>query len=227
MTKRHAILTLIAGTVVNFSSAAFGITILAGDIDNFASFDAITDTPTLRTGFAEAVQNEPNNFSLHDQVPQPFDSLDRNRTFGHTFQDLCAADLNFPVTLELGMRTTGGFNDTLHLMYTGTPPTSGPTALSGSDFSWGARIQSLTTEDWGAVTAEVITLDLTNLPGSGLNIVPQINANGYLDVYSQDDTGFDYISLDYQCVPEPSGMSISCLALMLLPIARRWAAKMV
>src|SRR5207249_4038232 len=43
---------------------------------------------------------------------------------------------------------------------------------------------------------EIVVLDLANMPGTGANLLPQLNQYGFLDFICEDDTAIDYLSLD-------------------------------
>lgn len=177
---------------------AIGVTpvvVLAGDKDNFASAGDPADVIQLRPGFSSWLGRAGgHNATLHGGQSQPFDLANPdNWDFGYTFTNLppvCSATL------------------TIHFRAGSTQPSTDGFALQFQDattsFGWSTSLNSIDAAfggdgTWNPGEDIAITLNLKALPlGSGTyNLVPLINADGYLDVYVQDDTGIDYIELVY------------------------------
>jgi hypothetical protein len=116
-----------------------------------------------------------------------FDEIVPNKKFGHTFTGLPAGI----VAAQLEMCLRAGYdipqNDALHLQFLN------PT------FAWGKGIASLTAMPWNVGDQKILILDLGNLPPSiaGVTSILGTLASGKLDVYIQDDTAVDYITLRY------------------------------
>jgi hypothetical protein len=143
-------------------------------------------------------------------VQPGFDFFADNRCFGHTF-DNCLVRGPCPLrsaSLRLCLRAAN------------VPLTSTDGIALGTNgvFHWGMALPALNnaitgTNAWGQGAQLCTTLDLSNLPGSGANILPQLDAAGELDVFVQDDTAVDFLTLavDYQacqvCTPRASVVS--------------------
>ena len=126
-----------------------------------------------------------------------FDNVNTNRVFGHTFTDLPPCIV--AATLEIRMRAGGGgvTNDSLSLERTGinnnTPSTFWAVGLTAL-ITW----ETGQTTTWSTGTTQTFILDLANLPSVGqgpANIISFMNADQALNVYVQDDTAVDYITL--------------------------------
>ena len=80
-------------------------------------------------------------------------------------------------------------NDAIHLERTG---------INDAFTSWGLGLTALFGQPWIGGSDQTFILDLANLPPDGqgdTNIIPFMNADQALDIYVQDDTGVDYITL--------------------------------
>lgn len=81
----------------------------------------------------------------------------------------------------------------------------------------------LQTSAWNAGDEVEFTLDLAALPlvgGGTLDLLPLLNANGFLDVNLSDDTAVDFMRLDVTAVPLPGAFALLLPALGLLPRRR-------
>lgn len=178
------------------------ITITAGLNDNFAApFDPVSPSIDLI--------NHVMSYGPGAQI-RNFDDPAANKFFAHTFTALrptdesriCAAYL----TVRLRPTQDNPGNDAFGVGF--APPT-------GAGFAFWRYLGSgnpqpgLFAFPWTVGTgAQTLTLDLSALPlapSGTLNLLPQIQANGYLDLLSQDDTMFDYAQLvvRYCCECEP------------------------
>jgi len=78
---------------------------------------------------------------------------------------------------------------------------------------WSRGLPVLNSGTWNPGQEMCLDLDLSNLPGSGLNLLPIIQMAGHLDVSVQDDTAVDYLELSMvyeecqRCIPKLSVMS--------------------
>ena len=171
---------------------------LGGDEDGFAAQGQPGDLIIMRPAFAQWV-NRPggNNDAYHGGQPMPFDDTTVvNWEFGYTFLSLPPLDSAFLTIRVRGSSATSPGNDSLHLQFSapgGTP-----------QFAWGRQFAALDADAGGPGTwtqnkDRIFTLNLRQLPTSSgtLDLVPQINAAGYLDVYVQDDTAVDFVMLEY------------------------------
>jgi uncharacterized repeat protein (TIGR01451 family) len=125
---------------------------------------------------------------------QDFDGTIFNRVFGHTFTDLPPVIVG--TSLEINLKVIGSQesdNDGISLAMTGT-----------NTFAWGSRISTVAGVPWITGASEVITLELDSLPDGtpdGTDILSDINSSNTLDVYVQDDTSVDYITLTVVACP--------------------------
>jgi hypothetical protein len=129
-----------------------------------------------------------------------FDAIGGDRWFGHTFSGLqpesgeyiCGARL----ITRIGHGQTGlNNNDSLGLFFLG------PDGTVGS--SYGAALTDFGINNGSSA---LITLDLANLPG-GLNLLPEIAQNGWIDYVVQDDHAVDFarLEIDYCCEGNDDG----------------------
>jgi hypothetical protein len=127
-----------------------------------------------------------------------FDEIISNKKFGHTFTGLPAGI----VAAQLEMCLRAGYdipqNDALHLQFL------------NPIFAWGKGIASIPpligTGVWNVGDQKKLILDLGNLPPStaGVTSILGTLASGKLDVYIQDDTAVDYVTLRYWTCCEKS-----------------------
>ncbi len=135
-----------------------------------------------------------------------------NKAFLHTFQNL--PDEIISATLKIHVVSQGSsldYNDAMHIQYD---------ALTNK-FDWGRHIGSwstkvgLTSHHWGNGLSKVFVFDLAALPeadGSFVDVVGSMNANGYLDVFVQDDTSVEFLELSLvtcACEDQPADIVIS------------------
>ena len=138
-------------------------------------------------------------------VQPGFDFFADNRCFGHTFSDclvrgpcplksaiikFCLRAANVPLTSTDGMAL--GTNGVFH---------------------WGIALPTLNGGTWNKGETLCTSLDLASLPGSGANILPQLDVAGELDFFVQDDTAVDFVALAVEyhncqaCIPKTSVVS--------------------
>jgi len=160
-------------------------------------------------------------------------SADRN--VAHTFAGLPAGIL--AATLE--MRVRGGNNllvnnDGVFLAFAdATTPTLldaiefkrtfGPFAGGGTVFSDPdtGLAQSTT---WSNGDTALLLLDLGALPLAGggmLDLLPMLNAKGFLDVVVADETAADFFLLTVTTIPEPGSLALLLAGLGMLGLAAR------
>lgn len=138
----------------------------------------------------------------------PFDYTGWDRKFGHTLEGISCTAVEATLTLTIQARNGLASNDTIALQATGGSPA----------FLWSNSIANLTGTSWNSVgQTATLTLDLTALPlssGGTRDILADVAAAGYLDIYLQDDTAVDDMSLRvYSCDSEDcnkNGIDDSC-----------------
>lgn len=199
------LMLLIGLLAVNFSTARaqnHGIfTVMAGVNDNFVLPTDSTSPSSNLLGWLN---------SLYTPLLAPlkdFDAPQNNRWVAHTFTGL--SDIS-EATLEIRLRAGTSFlshNDSVSLTFIGNNQILPP---AGSEH-WSRRIGTghgvpgLLPYDWHSTATspevDTIMLDLGNLPlapgqpASASNLIPALNAHGFLDFLLQDDTDVDYIAL--------------------------------
>ena len=147
-----------------------------------------------------------------------FDECTVNTYFAHTFSGLPPCITS--ATLTMRLKPCGDIceNDAINLSFTG------PGGVLSSNY-WTRYLGSgnpqtgLLNNDWcGYTGGQVITLDLAALPQPSappLNDIPLLNANGFLDLNMQDDTGIDYAILDV--------VSCCCATNKTIPYGTPWS----
>ncbi|MDQ7014410.1 MAG: hypothetical protein Q9O74_11010 [Planctomycetota bacterium] len=220
ITNPSSILLLAGALSACMTGSAAAQTILAGDMDNFGGTNDPGDTLVIRQPLADWLSRSGsggNNDYYHNGDPMPFDADlfnegppdgPANWEFGYTFENL--PTLHPGAKVRIHLKSLGdSYNDSIHLQYTG----------NGSSFSslWGSSIDTLYGGAWYGGATAVFDIPLDNLPGGG-NIIGNINAVGYLDVYVQDDTAVDWIELT---IPAPGTASLLGLGAVVAMRRRR------
>lgn len=119
-----------------------------------------------------------------------FDDKAVDRVFGHTFTGL-PGNIQ-AATFEIHMFAGGSSlvsNDAIHLERTG---------VNDALTSWGLGLTALFGQPWIGGSDHTFVLDLANLPPDAqgdTDIIPFMNMDNALDVYVQDDTAVDYMTL--------------------------------
>jgi len=224
----------VCGLLVALTAPSARACVIAGDCDAFAP---PTEPVVLRPIF-NAWLNGPTaipNGTLHGGVSLAFDQVANNWSFGYSFEGL--SNFCCPADLTIRMKF-GGSNDNLALVFNGTSfawdatqvfydPNNG---LGGLELAMhpvtGASLctHNAGTADgaWSFGDDMTCVLDLCALPlgdGGRFNAQADIRAQGALDVYVQDDTAVDCISLCHDtCIKGPavSAWGLGALALLLL-----------
>ncbi len=128
--------------------------------------------------------------------PAPvFDQTNSNRRFGHTFTGLPTGIVGATLTTRLrALTTVDATNDSLHLEFS-----------PGPVFAWGRNLNSLTGKTWSSPDQHDLVLDLAALPPSGAGVTDVLAAlaDGDLDVFVQDDTAVDFVTLRVEHYPPP------------------------
>jgi hypothetical protein len=171
-----AALRALALLVLTWGGAAQAQTYMQGIADNFVlPTEPVSPSAGLLTWIAT---NYPSN-----PTPRPYDATGSNQYFATTFSQLLRNGPICGATLRMTVRN-GHFNDSLGLWFTG------PTGLPAAP-GWTSQLTAL-----GVATGTTgsIVLNLSSLPGGG-NLIPTLNAQGFLDVIVQDDSAVDFISL--------------------------------
>lgn len=141
-----------------------------------------------------------------------FDECAVNKWFAHSFTNLpkCIT----AAYLEIRLKPCGDIcgNDAMHLWFTGSANSN---AVFSQYFGSGNPRAGLATNDWCSYSAnpQTFVLDLANLPASGggaANILALLEANGFLDITLQDDTGVDYVKLTVVSCCGNSTKTVEC-----------------
>ena len=134
-----------------------------------------------------------------------FDFFADNRCFGHTFSN-CLVRGPCPLraaSLRLCLRASN----------VPLTATDGLALGTGGVFHWGIALPTLAGGTWNQGQQFCTTLDLSNLPVSGISILSQLDAAAELDVFVQDDSAVDFLELniEYQncqvCAPKAAVVS--------------------
>ncbi len=181
---------------VNYCCCDSSTTILQGRMDNFDMSDGTESTLPSTDLQNWMTTNYPSG-------TRDFDETTWNRYFGTTFSGLISPNNGHRqicgAWLEIRMRPSH-WNDTLALHFVdGSGLTSG----------WGRYLGGATGLTGGSPWTtgqpdQTFMLDLSALPnvsGPPTNLLPMLNAFGFVDVMSQDDTAVDYVMLtvNYCC----------------------------
>ncbi len=213
--------------------------ILAGDQDNFAAYTDPPDKTSRRPTFYTWFQGLIASSTMVD--PREFDELDElnavNAMFGYTFEGLPQLE---SCQLEVHIKADNSdipSTDGIMLRYVGNG--NFPEENWWLEFTWQRWFNKSLFSSWDRGSEGTLVLDLSALPrGTETDdLIPLINADGYLDVLISDDTAVDYIKLCYVPVlppppiPTVSEWGLVVLALLLLAggkvyFSRRRAARM-
>jgi hypothetical protein len=164
----------------------------SGIHDNF--FAGNTETPSPSNQLITGILN-----GCSAGIQTSYDQFIDNRCFGHTFEDLTlegtcnikSAALKFCIrAAQVSLTNT----DSVILGFNGNS-------------IWGIGLPTLNGGAWNPGDELCTTLDLNNLPNSGLSILADLQLNGHLDFVVQDDTAVDFVNLNImfdkctQCLP--------------------------
>ena len=176
----------------------------AGVNDSFSTANGV-ESASQSPGLLSLIQNAA-------QIPANFDQASIDRLFGQTFtlpqgKCLAAAKVLLRVRPIASSISPGSRNDVLRLGFVnpagqfagaqwtaffGTGNTGLPLLLS----------QQWTANNYPAPGASFV-LNLASLPG-GMNLLPSLDAQRFLDVYEQDDSSVDYVDLVYRLCDCPT-----------------------
>jgi hypothetical protein len=134
-----------------------------------------------------------------------FDDAAVNHRFGHTFSALPSVMTAGELIVRLKPLEDGhgGGNDTLELSFTDAGGNLLPVfwrrfiGTSSANSSAGLLANHWGPTNWSA--GNTFTFDLKALPeasGTQLDLIPQLNANGFVDVFLQDDSSVDFLVLN-------------------------------
>ena len=135
-----------------------------------------------------------------------FDDCSVNTYFAHTFTNLphCIT----AATLKVRLKPCGDlcYNDAISLSFTSAGGVLQTNGSWGSYLGAGNPTAGLAADDWcNHTSGQTFVLNLAALPNTGANLLAQLNANGYLDFTSQDDSGVDYLELTVvSCCYQPT-----------------------
>lgn len=132
-------------------------------------------------------------------IQTSYDQFIDNRCFGHTFENLKLSGLcNINrASLKFCIRAANVFltnTDSVILGFNGNSV-------------WGISLPVLNGGTWNPGEELCTTLDLNNLPTTGLSILADLQLNEHLDFVVQDDTAVDFVNLRIQfdkcsqCIP--------------------------
>ncbi len=127
-----------------------------------------------------------------------FDDCQIDTFFAHTFTNLPSCVTAATLRIRLRACGAGSENDTFGLSFTSA---TGALLAPG----WGRYLgngngggSGLLNTNWSAGATGEIVLDLAQLPnadGSTADLIPALNANGFVDLVMQDDSAIDYAVL--------------------------------
>jgi hypothetical protein len=181
------------------ASADF-ITLMAGIDDNFA-------LPT------DPASPSPTSVQMIGGLGKDFDETTVNLDVGHTFSGLpsniIAATLEFHV--RAGFNAGGEQTDAFQLYF--SDATGANNVYSRKLGNNGADPGLLVSTAWTGGTESFASLDLGALPllgGGTLDLIPELNSRGFIDVVIGDDTTVDFyrLKLETAAVPEPSSLML-------------------
>lgn len=205
------------------SSSAYALTINAGVNDNF--FDDGLEAANPSAALVGSITNF-GATSLSD-----FDTGSQDSNIAHTFDMLPDNILSASLTFRVRRSSGGGEGDGLVLAFVddaidvfseqiayrrtfGIVGDSNASIFSEAD-------QGLLTPGipWGPGAVSLFTIDLANLQlngGGTLDLISDIETNGYLDVILGDDSEVDFIQLNVQAVPVPPSIILFLSSLIFL-----------
>ncbi|MCY1017719.1 hypothetical protein [Pyxidicoccus sp. MSG2] len=169
------VFSLVALLAVAWSGTAHAQTYTHGTADGFAAPTEPVSPSSGMLAYIAAGYLYPGS--------RDFDDLGIDRWFATTFTNLrnngpiCGATLRMTVQNQ-------SLNDSMGMMFMG--PSGTPLATG-----WGASLSSLGVPSG---TTGTINLNLASLPG-GVNLIPTLNAQGFVDIFVQDDSGVDFVTL--------------------------------
>jgi hypothetical protein len=205
----------LAAALIAPLNAATSQTFLAGNVDSLAApVDVVTPSAQLVTLLAAAGGTRSYDFAAG--INGGYSDSQCATTFGGLPPAIVAATLEIAM---VGGNCCGPDSDGVLLSFV-TPSTTS----YASSIAWARSFGPLSgpsvfpTPDptgllggWGGGTSATLVLNLASLPllgGGTLDLLPLINANGFIDVNIADDTAVDYVRLVvHQC-----GATIYCTA---------------
>lgn len=189
--KNKLSISLLVGGLTAFLTAGFVLagvhTFTAGVNDNFDQSDGPESASP-----SPALLSDMQNCSLG--ALQLFDVVPDNKCFGHTFDNLPGAIVSAELEIHMRAHPTDWLTQTDGFSLERTDPNPWWKSMN-SLISWatgGAQTK------WTPGSDYTFVLDLDNLPPDGqgdTSVINSINADHALDVFLQDDTGVDYITL--------------------------------
>ncbi|NVJ21440.1 hypothetical protein HUW62_09455 [Myxococcus sp. AM011] len=168
-------ITLLALVAFTWSGTAQAQTFTQGIADNFVAPTEPASPSAGMLSYITSVYSVPGS--------RPFDDASGDRWFATTFTNLRRNGPICGATLRMTVRNLGS-NDSMGFMFMG--PGGTPLATG-----WGDSLPNLGVA-FGATGT--INLNLAALPGA-VNLIPTLNAQGFVDVIVQDDSAVDFVSL--------------------------------
>jgi len=214
------VLPIAIATVAVPKAQAAIFTYSAGSQDNFSGIEAaapsdgliqfhrsIFDT-NLGNGFCDRFQSR---CEVRD-----FDRIATDRNFMHTINlDPSIGEIT-AAQLEIRVRGDGSglnFNDTISLFFVDENGNGDPRRW-GRQIGTGGGVEGLLPTAWQQGEVQTFTFDLANLPlpsnsnptALASNLLATLQEKQFVDIYVQDDTSVDYVSLtvETKSIPEPS-----------------------
>ena len=164
-----------------------------------------------------------------------FDVFSYDHGVAHTFFGLPPGITDATLELRLrGMSVENPWNDAMHLLFVDATTPEWVEARAWARYLKDLRSDLGLGSGWGPGEDATFVLPLGALPtadGSTLDLIPELNDRGFLDVVVVDDTAVDYmtLTLDTGPVPEPStfgmlsGLLLTGLAFGILRRRKRQA----
>ncbi|AKF86719.1 hypothetical protein MFUL124B02_31810 [Myxococcus fulvus 124B02] len=169
------VFSMLALLALTWGGAARAQTFTHGIADNFTLPTEPVSPSTGMLNYIAANYTYPGS--------RPFDDTSIDRWFATTFTNLRRLGPICGASLRMQVRN-GDFNDSMGLLFMG--PTGTQVATG-----WGASLTSLGIPFGSTGT---VSLNLASLPG-GVNLIPTLNAQGFVDVFAQDDSAVDFVTL--------------------------------
>ncbi len=200
-------------SVLTPAAQAASLTFLAGKSDNFDTSDGteLTESSAGLILWRDLMYN-PGGIRGSQDYTADFDGKETNQVFTNTFA-LPLSEKIQSAQLEFRLRALGDYseNDAVGIIFADNAGIQDPSASGwwriGTEPGVSAPVLSDTL--WTIGSTKTFTVNLAD------NLINAMNQKGFLDIFVQDDTAVDYITLKVETVPEPT-TSLGLLGLGLL-----------